>query len=120
MKIEEHPGSITIETPEGKLCLTTEESWELLEWLYTHRGKLFAFAHHLQSASQAQRETPKGEDLAPARADKISYQEAQRLGICPYCGEPGEPAHFEIDVDPDFERYTCPNNHSFFVERKRS
>ena len=70
MKLSEHPGSIVIETAEGKLCLTTEESWELLEWLYTHRGKLFAFAHHLQSASQAHREAP--EDLAngPENADK--------------------------------------------------
>ncbi len=70
MKIEEHPGSIVIETPEGKLCLTTEESWELLEWLYTHRGKLFAFAHHLQHFPEAHREAQSGVNPGPTRADK--------------------------------------------------
>ena len=42
MKLEEHPGSITVETPEGKLCLTTEEAFELFSWLYDRRDTLYA------------------------------------------------------------------------------
>ena len=60
-------------------------------------------------------------DGAPARAHKrMTYAEAQRRRLCPYCGEPGDPAPFDLDVDPDFERFTCPNEHGFFVERKRA
>ncbi len=68
LKIEEHPGRITIQVDEqATICLTTSESWELLEWLYTHRGKLFAFAHHLQRLPQAEAEAPEAVSLAPAR-----------------------------------------------------
>ncbi len=103
MKIEEHPGSITIETPEGKLCLTTSESWELLEWLYTHRGKLFAFAHHLQRFQEAEAEAPEATKAAPARARKrISRDDSRQLAYQQFADD----VH-EALAEPRWKTCTC-------------
>jgi hypothetical protein len=58
MKLFEDEGSITIEKPEGKLCLTHAESFELLSWLYDRCNTLYrATQHPLQEAVMAANST---------------------------------------------------------------
>jgi len=78
MKIFEHKGSITIETPEGKLCLTHKEAFELLSWLYDRRDVLYQAQHPLQEVLMAANTT----DERKNGMDKLeaSILEAVRKG----------------------------------------
>ena len=57
MQLEEHAGSITIEVDEqGKICLTSEEAFDLLSWLADRKDTLYARVHHLQHVPEAARD----------------------------------------------------------------
>src|SRR5713226_9672531 len=52
LKIEERAGAIVIETPEGVVHLTYEESFELLAFLYQLRDKLYQTMQHPDEEEQ--------------------------------------------------------------------
>jgi len=56
--------------------------------------------------------------VAPARDEKrMTYAEAQRRRLCPYCGDQGIPYGDDERKDLDFEAYQCSNLHIFYVDR---
>ena len=49
---------------------------------------------------------------------RMSYAEAQRLGVCPYCGESGIPYGDEDFEDVDYDKYQCSNLHVFYISKE--
>ena len=49
---------------------------------------------------------------------RMSYAESQRLGVCPYCGDPGIPYGDEDFEDVDYDKYQCSNLHVFYVSKE--
>src|SRR5260370_31268135 len=76
--------------------LSPAQAYELMQWLSSQGEELFRLTHGL-----------------------LSYEEAQRKRLCPYCGEPGQRYHDPVlDLDQDFVAYRCEDRHTFFIEKR--
>lgn len=139
-------GEVAITANDVTIVLSCHEAFELLDWLYDHRETLYQRSQrdepnwHLDpSRDVGERHLPEPgeedrlhlamqarmhktmEDIgivpAPARADKISYQQAQAHKLCPYCGDQGVLYSGPERDDADFQAYQCGNEHIFYVDK---
>lgn len=94
MRITETVDGIQIEHHGILWPLTTVEALELLYWLHERRY-----------------------ELSQAEEPRITYQEAQRRHLCPYCSLKGH-RHPDGPYDRDFIAMICPKDHRFYIERE--